>query len=242
MFSEPTITRSRIVVFSSLFALVVLLTACSGSVDVTSMDESAQIASSLERSMAMHPEDGWHEITAGVWRRIYSYPDGGQSVSHGATGIEALRWLAYNIWQPRLEALESQLLSNGESGRIDLTSLRFERHRLLELFEVLDRWERLEAVDTSSHEDHVASCTPFAAATVGPTTAAPGAKASARAMTCTGTTSYAQAVVNPPFSMQYEYSGPGETAYADNVTYGQPCNSAAYADGYPEFRDVAYSC
>lgn len=200
--------------------------------------EALEMEYALDRSMLLLPDDGWRLLAPGVWGRTAVYPDGSYRLSRRASGVNALSWHAQNEWLPRLEAIDAELGDQGDSRSDRTRALASERSRLLARLDVLEEWQGHASKAVVAPQQ----CSATAAATAGPTTAGPGAKASSRARTCTTWTSRATAAAEPPFSQQVSFADPGKTATASKTAYGTPRSSAADAYGYPEYADDYYHC
>ena len=210
--------------FASLWLLG--LVAC-GTADIS---EQGQIVD-------LELRDGWSLLSTGVWGKETFYADGSYRVDHHVNGLEGLRWLVMNEWNPQLRQLEQELsnpdlLSDSEKAHLDFRASELEIR-----IATLARWEAQEdSLNSASLE--LQQCSPVAAASASPTSGGFGAKGDANARSCISNIdsfarASARAGTGPGFAHDFSQAPSPTYVSAHIARYGYPCESSAWAEGAP---------
>jgi len=183
---------------------------------------------------------GWHRVGPNVWRNEIVYPGGGVSTSYRGAGTDGLLWLAENVWRVRYEALLQEYSNTQDGPRMD--RILFEIEGLSRRLEVADQWRR--RVDQAPAISP--RCAPSAFTFSLPTDLATGAQSYSSALTCASGElghGWASAWTQSQGGDSAFYSKPpGVSGSGGMARYGYPCQSDAFASGYPEFHDTNFEC
>jgi len=185
----------------------------------------------------------WEELATSLWRRTVWHADGTQTVETVGVGVEAMEWLAETEWLPRIQELLAERHEEApHSGMRPPSTLELaELHARLA---TLARWQQVGSGEHAAQSSRACAAYRSVSATAAP--GQPGARSSASARSCTGTSfvrASAWSIVPENWTRNYSDGNPGEEVSVSALMFGTPCGSTAWAEAMPLFAITdGYSC